>query len=85
MNGRHHVVVGAGTAGFNAISTLAELEGQPLNVTLVSAELPYARMVLPYYLSSEIVARVSATCLPKVSSARRRNWAATPTRRRSLR
>jgi NAD(P)H-nitrite reductase large subunit len=54
MIGRHHVIVGAGTAGFNAISTLAELEGQPLNVTLVSAELPYARMVLPYYLSSEI-------------------------------
>jgi NAD(P)H-nitrite reductase large subunit len=48
------VIVGAGTAGFNAISTLVELEGQPLNVTLVSAEVPYARMVLPYYLSSEI-------------------------------
>ena len=54
MTGRHHVIVGAGTAGFNAISTLAELEGRPLHVTLVSAELPYARMVLPYYLSSEI-------------------------------
>src|SRR5438128_2273346 len=54
MTSRHHVIVGAGTAGFNAIGTLAELEGQPLNVTLVSAELPYARMVLPYYLSSEI-------------------------------
>lgn len=54
MTGRHHVIVGAGTAGFNAISTLAELEGQPLNATLVSAEVPYARMVLPYYLSSEI-------------------------------
>jgi NAD(P)H-nitrite reductase large subunit len=50
----HHVIVGAGTAGFNAISTLAELEGLPLNVTLISAEVPYARMVLPYYLSSEI-------------------------------
>jgi NAD(P)H-nitrite reductase large subunit len=54
MTGRHHVIVGVGTAGFNAISTLAELEGQPLNVTLVSTELPYARMVLPYFLSSEI-------------------------------
>jgi NAD(P)H-nitrite reductase large subunit len=50
----HHVILGAGTAGFNAISTLAELEGAPLNVTIVSAERPYARMVLPYYLSSEI-------------------------------
>ena len=54
MTGRHHVIVGAGTAGFNAISTLVELEGRPANVTLVSTEVPYARMVLPYYLSSEI-------------------------------
>src|SRR5690349_1297601 len=50
----NHLIVGAGTAGFNAISTLAELDGAPLNVTLVAAEQPYARMVLPYYLSSEI-------------------------------
>jgi len=61
----HHVIVGAGTAGFNAISTLAELEGAPLNVTLVSAERPYARMVLPYYLSSEIQRDNVFTIMPE--------------------
>ncbi|HLG70222.1 MAG TPA: FAD-dependent oxidoreductase [Chloroflexota bacterium] len=48
-----HVVVGAGTAGFNAITTLLSIQPDA-DVTLVSAEVPYARMVLPYYLSSEI-------------------------------
>ena len=48
-----HVVVGAGTAGFNAITTLLSID-PAADVTLVSAEVPYARMVLPYYLSSEI-------------------------------
>jgi len=48
-----HVVVGGGTAGFNAITTLLSLQPDA-DVTLVSAETPYARMVLPYYLSSEI-------------------------------
>jgi NADPH-dependent 2,4-dienoyl-CoA reductase/sulfur reductase-like enzyme len=48
-----HVVLGAGTAGFNAITTLLSLQPDA-DVTLVSAEVPYARMVLPYYLSSEI-------------------------------
>ncbi|MDE3074539.1 MAG: NAD(P)/FAD-dependent oxidoreductase [Chloroflexota bacterium] len=53
MAGPRHVVVGSGTAGFNAITTLLQLEPSA-DVTLVSAEPPYARMVLPYYLSSEI-------------------------------
>lgn len=48
-----HVIVGAGTAGFNAVTTLLSIEPRA-DVTLVSAEAPYARMVLPYYLSSEI-------------------------------
>ncbi len=48
-----HVILGAGTAGFNAITTLLSLQPDA-DVTLVSAEAPYARMVLPYYLSSEI-------------------------------
>jgi NAD(P)H-nitrite reductase large subunit len=48
-----HVILGAGTAGFNAITTLLSIEPEA-DVTLVSAESPYARMVLPYYLSSEI-------------------------------
>src|SRR5215467_13637753 len=65
----HHVIAGAGTAGFNAISTLAELEGAPLNVTLISAERPYARMVLPYYLSSEIQRDNVFTITPERLSA----------------
>jgi NADPH-dependent 2,4-dienoyl-CoA reductase/sulfur reductase-like enzyme len=48
-----HVILGAGTAGFNAVTTLLSLQ-PAADVTLVSAEAPYARMVLPYYLSSEI-------------------------------
>ncbi|MFI5267535.1 MAG: NAD(P)/FAD-dependent oxidoreductase, partial [Chloroflexota bacterium] len=48
-----HVILGAGTAGFNAITTLLSIRPDA-DVTLVSAEAPYARMVLPYYLSSEI-------------------------------
>lgn len=48
------VVLGSGTAAFNLITTLCEFQGNAANVTLVSPEVPYARMVLPYYLSSEI-------------------------------
>jgi len=50
---RRHVILGAGTAGFNAITTLLSIQPEA-DVTLVSTEAPYARMVLPYYLSSEI-------------------------------
>ncbi|MGH2519943.1 MAG: NAD(P)/FAD-dependent oxidoreductase, partial [Chloroflexota bacterium] len=53
MPGPRHVIVGAGTAGFNAITTLLSLD-PTANVTLIAQEPPYARMVLPYYLSSEI-------------------------------
>ena len=73
----HHVILGSGTAGFNAISTLAELEGTPLNVTLVSAERPYARMVLPYYLSSEIQRDNVFTITPERLAALREGFEAT--------
>jgi len=53
MAGPRHVVIGAGTAAFNAITTLLSIDPNA-DITLVSAERPYARMVLPYYLSSEI-------------------------------
>ncbi|HLY67554.1 MAG TPA: FAD-dependent oxidoreductase [Chloroflexota bacterium] len=59
-----HVVVGAGTAGFNAITTLLSLQPDA-DVTLVSAEVPYARMVLPYYLSSEIAQANVYTVTPE--------------------
>jgi len=48
-----HCVVGGGTAGWNAIRTLREHD-PGAEITLVSAERPYSRMVLPYYLSRGI-------------------------------
>lgn len=52
-NGKRHVIVGGGTAGFNCIRTLRQA-GNTDPVTLVCAEPPYSRMVLPYYLEHGI-------------------------------
>ena len=49
-----HVIVGAGTAGWNAITTLRELDKGDSEIILVSEEVPYSRMVLPYYLGRNI-------------------------------
>ena len=49
-----HLIVGGGTAGINAIRTIREEEGEKSQITLVSAERPYSRMVLPYYLDRSI-------------------------------
>jgi NAD(P)H-nitrite reductase large subunit len=49
-----HLIVGGGTAGVNAIRTIREEESAPAEITLVSAERPYSRMVLPYYLDRTI-------------------------------
>jgi NAD(P)H-nitrite reductase large subunit len=49
-----HVIVGAGTAGLNAIRTIRECDGAESEIVLVSAERPYSRMVLPYYLGRSI-------------------------------
>ena len=49
-----HVIVGGGTAGWNAISTLRELDGGDSEIVLVADEAPYSRMVLPYYLARDI-------------------------------
>ncbi len=49
-----HVIVGAGTAGWNAITTLRELDKGDSEIILVSEEAPYSRMVLPYYLAQSI-------------------------------
>ncbi|MBI4594416.1 MAG: NAD(P)/FAD-dependent oxidoreductase, partial [Candidatus Rokubacteria bacterium] len=51
---RRHLIVGGGTAGMNAIRTIREEEGERSEITLVSAEKPYSRMVLPYYLDRSI-------------------------------
>ena len=49
-----HLIVGGGTAGLNCIRTIREEErligADPSEITLVSAERSYSRMVLPYYL-----------------------------------
>jgi NAD(P)H-nitrite reductase large subunit len=53
MAGKRHLIVGAGTAGYNAIRTLRQ-QGSTDEIALVSAERPYSRMVLPYYLEQGI-------------------------------
>jgi NAD(P)H-nitrite reductase large subunit len=49
-----HLIIGGGTAGINAIRTIREEETERSQITLVSAERPYSRMVLPYYLDRSI-------------------------------
>jgi len=49
-----HLIIGAGTAGLNCIRTIREEEAEPSEITLVSGERPYSRMVLPYYLGETI-------------------------------
>lgn len=51
---KRHVIVGGGTAGVNAILTIRERDRGESEITLVSAERPYSRMVLPYYLGRSI-------------------------------
>ncbi|MGH7278511.1 MAG: NAD(P)/FAD-dependent oxidoreductase [Candidatus Rokuibacteriota bacterium] len=51
---RRHLIIGGGTAGMNAIRTIREDEAETSEITLVSAEKPYSRMVLPYYLDRSI-------------------------------
>jgi NAD(P)H-nitrite reductase large subunit len=49
-----YVIVGGGTAGLNAITTIREYDRGDGEIALVTAERPYARMVLPYYLGRSI-------------------------------
>jgi NAD(P)H-nitrite reductase large subunit len=49
-----HVIVGGGTAGLNAITTIRQYDRGAAEISWVSAERPYARMVLPYYLKGDI-------------------------------
>ncbi len=60
MSEKRHVIVGAGTAGLNAIRALRQL-GDKNEVVLVSAEEPYSRMVLPYLLERRISEAHTAT------------------------
>jgi len=49
-----HVIVGGGTAGMNAITTIRQYDRGASEIVLVAAERPYSRMVLPYYLKGSI-------------------------------
>ncbi len=49
-----HVIVGGGTAGLNAITTIRQYDRGASEISWVSEERPYARMVLPYYLKGDI-------------------------------
>jgi len=49
-----HLIIGAGTAGLNCVRTIREEDGGASEITLVTAERPYSRMVLPYYLDRSI-------------------------------
>jgi NAD(P)H-nitrite reductase large subunit len=61
-----HLIIGGGTAGMNAIRTIREEETERSAITLVSAERPYSRMVLPYYLDRSIAESHVFTATPKV-------------------
>ena len=60
MATKKHLIVGAGTAGYNAIRTLRQ-SGSQDQIALVSAEHPYSRMVLPYFLEQGISEGHTAT------------------------
>lgn len=61
---KRHVIVGGGTAGLNAILSIREHERGASEITLVSAERPYSRMVLPYYLGRSIAESHVFTATP---------------------
>ena len=52
-----HLIIGAGPAAINAIETIREFDGGNSQITLVSDEPAYSRMVLPYYLADKILQR----------------------------
>lgn len=49
-----HVIIGAGPAGINAMTTIRELESEDSEITLITSEHPYSRMVLPYYIAGNV-------------------------------
>ncbi len=63
---RRHLIIGGGTAGLNAMRTIRTEEFEPSEITLVSAEKPYSRMVLPYYLDRSIAESHVYTATAKV-------------------
>src|SRR5215472_1887995 len=70
---RRHLIIGGGTAGMNAIRTIREEETEKSAIALVSAETPYSRMVLPYYLDRSIAESHVFTATARVL----RDWSVT--------
>ncbi len=64
MAKKRHVIVGGGTAGLNAILAIREHDRGASEIALVSAERPYSRMVLPYYLGRSIAESHVFTATP---------------------
>jgi NAD(P)H-nitrite reductase large subunit len=64
-----HLIIGGGTAGLNCIRTIREEESSASEITLVSAERPYSRMVLPYYLDETIAESHVFTATPAALAA----------------
>jgi NAD(P)H-nitrite reductase large subunit len=64
MAKKRHVIVGGGTAGLNAILAIREQDRGESEIALVSAERPYSRMVLPYYLGRSIAESHVFTATP---------------------
>ncbi len=50
----HHVIIGGGPAGINAIETIRDVGAADSQITLISNEPAHARMALPYWLSGDI-------------------------------
>ena len=55
--GVHHLIIGSGPAGLNAIETIRSLDGGSSRITLIGDEPAYSRMVLPYYIAGRIPSR----------------------------
>jgi NAD(P)H-nitrite reductase large subunit len=51
---KRHLIIGGGPAAINAIETIRDFDGGESQITLVSDEPAYSRMVLPYYLANQI-------------------------------
>jgi NAD(P)H-nitrite reductase large subunit len=49
-----HVIIGGGPAAINAVETIRDIDNGASQITLVSDEPAYARMVLPYWLAGQI-------------------------------
>ena len=49
-----HIIIGGGPAGVATAETIRSKKGSDAEITLISNEPVYSRMVLPYYLAKDI-------------------------------